>query len=70
MAGEGATWWWAASLAAHGAGATAGGREAKAVALRVLADRGVVVLAWNGGRWGNGDVVVFWPLVVDGEVPR
>lgn len=70
MAGQGAAWWWAASLAGHGAGGTAGAREAKAVALRVLAERGVVVLAWHGGRWGDDDVVVFWASVVDGEAPR
>lgn len=70
MAGQGTAWWWAASLAAHGAGDLAEARVAKAVALRVLADRGVVVLAWNGGRWGNGDIVVFWPSIVDGEASR
>lgn len=70
MAGQGSAWWWAASPAAHGAGDPTRARVAKAVALRVLADRGVVVLAWNGGRGANGEIVVFWPSIVDGEASR
>jgi hypothetical protein len=38
---------WRATLAPHGAGALAGPRQAKAVAVRALTDRGVVVDGWD-----------------------
>ncbi len=38
---------WCADLAAHGAGPLAGPRQAKAVAVRALKDRGVAVDAWE-----------------------
>jgi hypothetical protein len=38
---------WRATLAAHGAGALAGPRQAKAVAVRALTDRGVAVDGWE-----------------------
>lgn len=37
---------WSAPLAGHGAGVHTGPRAAKAVAVRVLADRGVAVSGW------------------------
>jgi hypothetical protein len=37
---------WSTSLAGHGAGIHTGPRAAKAVAVRVLADRGVAVSGW------------------------
>jgi hypothetical protein len=38
---------WRATLAAHGAGALAGPRQAKAVVVRALTDRGVIVDDWE-----------------------
>lgn len=41
--------WWSATLSAHGAGALAGPRQAKAVVVRTLADRGIAVDGWETG---------------------
>lgn len=38
---------WTASLGAHGAGALASPRQAKAVAVRSLSDRGIIVDGWD-----------------------
>jgi hypothetical protein len=56
---------WSMPLAGRGAAATAPPRVAKAVALRVLAEQGVPVVAWAGG--GGGDRPIFRALV---DAPR
>lgn len=43
-------WRWTMALAAHGAGALARPRVAKAVAVRVLAQHGIAVEAWADDR--------------------
>jgi hypothetical protein len=57
---------WSMSLAGRGAAATAPPRVAKAVALRVLAEQGVPVVAWAGS--GGGDQPIFRALL-DGHRP-
>jgi hypothetical protein len=40
---------WSAALSAHGAGVLAGPRQAKAVVVRTLSDRGIAVEGWETG---------------------
>lgn len=57
VAWHGDRWRWSVALAARGAGAHAGPRVAKAVAVRVLGAQGVPVEDWHGA--GGGELSMF-----------